>query len=230
MSAHTDSRQCLANLSQVLTDGGGKEYRQQQRTLLGVEPEEPTGDCAVAAVVHATFLPCTGASYKKALDGLSASILPWMHKERRKGEGRFAYWIRQLRGSNYNPIHGTITHATSFYLEAFSYEPIYPNRRNLWHCICDMVCVYVLDVQCPNDHTMTVHRGVVYTTKSFELDETEVFNVRRLDAKRTKELKARRQYEEDDRQWRQRWLERSARDYRLIDWESCPKLEDYLRG
>lgn len=75
---------------------------------------------------------------------------------------------------------------------------------------------------------MTVHQRVAYTTAPFDPNETEVGNVHRLGARRTKELKARRQYEEDERLWFQQWAEGGG--FQLLDWNSRPKLEDYLRN
>lgn len=233
MSVHTNPRECLANLVQQPTDGGRAEFLEQEWKSTGTEPEAPTGDCAVVALVHATFRSPSGQAYKDAMFDLSLATRPWMYKVRTKGERQLDFLkrrIRQwLRTPKRNPIHGTPSHATGFWITTFlGYELIYPNVENRWHCICDMMCTYVLDVQMPDGgHTMTVHQGVAYTAP-FDPHETEVGNVHRLNAKRTKELKARRQYEEEDRLWFQQWAE--SGDLDLPDWNSRPKLEDYLRN
>ncbi len=89
-----------------------------------------------------------------------------------------------------------------------------------------MMCTYVLDVRIPGDHTMTVHQGVAHTTDSFDPHETEVANVHRLDAERTTYFKAWGQYQDAVRLWDQQWAK--ADSAQLQDWESRPKLEDYL--
>ena len=233
MSVHSSPRQCLANLTQQQTDGGRAEFLEQEWRSAGTEPEAPTGDCAVVALVHATFRSPSGQAYRESMFDLSSSTRPWMYKMRTKGEKpldflyrRFQQWLRAPRR---NPIHGTPSHATGFWTTTFlRYELIYPNKENHWHCICDMKCTYVLDVQIPGDHTMTVHQRVAYTTAPFDPNETEVGNVHRLNARRTKALKARRQYEEDDQLWFQQWAEGGG--FQLSDWNSRPKLEDYLRN
>ncbi len=233
MSVHTRPRQCLQSLTQQQTDGGRAEFLEQEWRSTGSETEAPTGDCAVVALVHATFRYPSGQAYREAMFNLSSSTRPWMYKVRTKGEKqldfikrRFQQW---LRAPKRNPIHGTPSHATGLWITTFlRYELIYPNEENRWHCICDMKGTYVLDVQVPGDHTMTVHQRVAYTTAPFDPNETEVGNVHRLNARRTKELKAQRQYEEDERLWVQQWAEGGG--FQLPDWSSRPKLEDYLRN
>ena len=232
MGVHTSPRQCLAKLTQQQADGGRAEYSEQERRSTGTEPEVPTGDCAVVASVHATFRYPSGQAYRDAMFNLSSSTRPWMHKVRTKGEKLLDFLYRRLQHwvqvPNRNPIHGTPSHATGFWITTFlRYELIYPNEENRWNCICDMMCTYVLDVQIPGGHTMTVHQGVAYTTAPFDPDETEVGNVHRLNAWRTKELKAQGQYEKDERLWFQQWAEDGR--FQLPDWESRPKLADYLR-
>ena len=205
MSDHTNPRQCLANLTQQQTDGGRAEFLEQRWRSTGSEPDVPMGDCAVVAVVHAAFRPPTGHSYVAARSHLSMSIQPWMYKERKKGEKQLDFLYRRfkqcLRAPKGDPIHGTPSLATSFWIRTFlGYDHIYPNEEKRWYCICDMACTYVLDVQMPGDHTMTVHQKVAYTTAAFDPDKTEVGNVHRLNPKRTKELKALRQCEDAKRQ------------------------------
>ena len=236
MSVHINPRQCLANLTQQLTDGGGAEFLKQEWRFPGTKPEMPTGDCAIVALVHAAFCPPTGQSYSRARSNLSNSIRGWMYKERQKGETQLDYRYRRfrqwLRPPKRDPIHGTPTHATSSCIRIFlGYEFIYPNEENHWYCICDDVCTYVLDVQIPGAHTMTVHQRVAYTTILFDPDKTEVGNVHWLNPEKTRELKATRQEEvrkhEEERQlWRKRCEESYGR-FLPQDWESRPKLEDY---
>ena len=231
MSVHTKPRQCLANLVQQQSDGGRAEFLEQERRSTGIEPEEPTGDCAVVALVHAAFQPLSGQSYREAMFNLSLSIRPWMYELQTKGEKRLDFLYRRfrqlLRPPRRAPIHSTPSYATASWIRIIlGYEHIYPNKENRWHCICDMTCTYVLDVQIPGDHTMTVHQRVAYTTAPFDPDKTEVGNVHRLNSKKTKTLKAQKQYKEDQRLWYARQLE----DGRLFDLDSYPKLEDYLEN
>ena len=232
MNVHIDPSQCLVNLTQQCSDGGRTEYLEQQRRLMRTEPEAPTGDCAVVALVHAAFRPPAGQSYGEAKDQLLMAIQPWMHKQRKRGEKLLDFMFRRfkqlLQQPRPNPIHGTPSHATGFCLEWFwGYEHIFPNDARRWFCICDVVCSYVLDVQMPGDHTITVHQRVAYTTCRFDPHNTEVANVYRLNPKRTMEYKARGQYEDAVRLWDRQWLD--GGDVQLPDWDSRPKLEDFLR-
>ena len=233
MSTHTSPRQCLANLSQRRTDGGRVEFFGQRERFIGTEQEMPTGDCAVVALVHAAFWPVTGQSYGEARSHLSSAIRTWMYKERKMGEERLDSLYRRikqwLRAPGRDPIHGTPSHATGDCIRnLLGYEHIYPNEENRWHCICDITCTYVLDIQAPWDHTMTVHQRVAYTTAEFNPHETDVGNVHRLNAQRTRNYKAQGQYKEAERRWFQEWVESDGSQ--LPDWESRPKLEEYLRN
>ena len=233
MSVHTNPRQCLKNLIQQQTDGGRTEYLQQEWRSTETKPAMPTADCAVVALVHAAFRPTTGQSYREALFDLSMSIRPWMYEVRQEGERQLHFFYRRfrqwLRPPKPDPIHGTPTHATSSWITTMlRYELIYPNEQHNWYCICDMMCTYVLDVLIPNGHTMTIHQRVAYTTTRFDPVETEVGNVHRLSAQRTKELKAQRQYEKDERLWFARWTEGGA--LRLPNWDSRPNPENYLKS
>ena len=153
-----------------------------------------------------------------------------MYRKRKKGENQLDFMIRRIkqwvRPPNANPIHGTPSHATSSWLELLGYELIYPNEENLWYCICDMVCTYVLDIQIPGDHTTTVHQRIAYTTAPFNPDETDVVNVHRLSSERTEEFKLRAQYKRDEETWFREWM--ASGGIQLLDWETRPKLEDYL--
>ena len=231
MSVHASPRQCLASLTQQPVEGGRAEFLEQETRALGTKPEWPTADCAVVALVYAAFWPPTGHSYRNARLDLSTSIRPWMYKIKRKGEKRLAFLYRRfqqwLRPPRRDPLHGTPTHATSSRIRhILSYELIFPNEEDRWHCICDMMCTYVLDVQIPEDHTMTVHQRVAYTTAPFDPNNTEVGNVHRLDAQRTKKLKARSAYQEAERLWIRQGVEGDR--FQLPDWESRPRREDYL--
>ena len=230
MRVHNKPILCLRNLVQQASDGGRAEYLDQERRSIGPEPELPTGDCAVVAVVHATFQPLTGRSYREAKWHLSTSPRHRMYRRPMKGEGRIDYWVRRIkqrfRPPIPNPIHGTPSDATGNWLAILGYEHIYPNAVNLWHCICDMDCTYVLDVLMPIGHTMAVHQRVAYTTASFNPDETEVVNVLRLGPERTRNLKAHAEYKKAEERWFQRWMEGGGRQ--LPDWKTRPKLEDYL--
>lgn len=73
---------------------------------------------------------------------------------------------------------------------------------------------------------MAVNGRVVYTTTDFDPYDIDVGNVHRLNPQRTYEMKARRQHDEAQRKCIQEWLEGDGRH--LPDWESLPKLEDYL--
>ena len=230
MRIHNEPRLCLRNLSQHESDGGRAEYLEQERRVIGSEPEMPTGDCAVVAVVHAVFRPPTGQSYREARNNLSMSIRPWMHKTRRMNEKWLDFWIRRLkqwvRPPKRNPIHGTPSHATGSWLALLGYELIYPNENNQWHCICDMACTYVLDLQTPVDHAMTVHQRIAYTTAPIDPDESDIGNVFRLSPEKTRQFKAWAQYERDEELW---FRGRIAPDgMSLPDWEKRPRLEDYL--
>ena len=97
MVTHNSPNLCLRNLCQRRSDGGRAEYLDQERRAIGSELELPTGDCAVVAVVHATFRPLTGPSYREAKRGLSGSIWPCMYQRRRKGEGQFEYRFRRVK-------------------------------------------------------------------------------------------------------------------------------------
>ena len=156
----------------------------------------------MGTVVHATFLPLRGQSYREVRSDLSMSILPWMKMRRTKGEGLLGYWARRtkqwVRRPRSEPMHGTPSDATGLSLELRDYKNIYPNEEGLWFCICDTECKYALDVQIPlGGHTMTVHQGVAFTTADFSPDETEVVNVRRLDAERTREFRSYARYKKD---------------------------------
>ena len=190
----------------------------------------PTGDCAVVAVVHATFRPPTGQSYRDARHSLSMSTRPWMHKTRRMNEKWLDFWIRRLkqwvRPPERNPIHGTPSYATGYWLVSLGYKLIYPNDENRWHCICDMECTYVLDVRMTVDHTMTVQQRVAYTTSLFNPDDTEVGNVFRLSPEKTGHFKAQAQYKSDEDLWFRNWMDRG--DVSLPDWQKRPRLKDYL--
>ena len=125
-----------------------------------------------------------------------------------------------------DPIHGTPSYATANELQFLGYEFIYPNCENRWYCICDMACTYVLDLQIQGDHTITVHQGIAYTTSHFDPSDTFVGNVHRLGPKGTRGFKARAQLKEDEEVWLRECMDRGG--IQLSDWESKPKLEDYL--
>ena len=226
MRIHDEPRLCLRNLVQQASDGGRAEYQEQERRSYGSEPEMPTGDCAVVAVVHATFRSLTGQSYRQAKNELSTSIWPWMQDRRRKGEGQLGYRVRRIKQwvqpPKPNPIHGTPSDATGLTLALWGYRHIYPNEVDRWYCICDMECTYVLDVQIPSDHTMAVHQGVAYTTAFFDPDEAEVGNVLGLDPGRTKDLKANAQYKRDDELWFKTQMANG--DFELVDWKTRPEV------
>ena len=238
MSIHTNPRQCLANLTLRLSDGGREEFL--ERELFGIESEVPTGDCVIVALVYATHKPPTGKSYeyvKSRLSGLLMSMMykdPGLFKRRRKHEGRIEFLRRRFnewrRASNHNPIHETPSEVTETYLRVFSGYKIIctdsKDRENRWYCICDNECTYVLDVVIPGGgHTMTVHQRVAYTTARFDPGETEVVNVYGLSPEGTKECKAQRAYAEAE----ERWLDEQMQgDLESTNWDSGPKLEDYL--
>lgn len=230
MRVHDAPRLCLRNLVQQASDGGRFEYLEQERRAFGFEPERPTGDCAVVALAHATFRPATGRSYREAKDNLAMSISPWMQERRTKGERFLEYRIRRVKQRvgplKSDPIHGTPSDATGLTLELRGYRHIYPNEEGRWYCICDMECTYVLDIQMPSDHTMTVHQGVAYTAALFDPDETEVVSVRGLDPDGTRNLKAYAQHKRDDEHWLQEQMANGA--FHRIDWKTRLKLEDYL--
>ena len=232
MTIHTKPIQCLANVAQQESEGGRAEFLEQRRKFTHTEPERPTGDCAVVALVHATFRPEIGQSYREARTLLALAIEPWMYDLRRMNEKRTQYVARRIKQlvkpPKQNPLHGTPTYATDVVLRLRGYEVIFPNAEKRWSCICDMRCTYVLDVQIPGDHTMAVHQQVAYTTTLFNPDETSVGNVYRLSSAKTKRLKAVRQFEEADRLWIQQWVEGDV--LQLPNWESHPKFEDYLEN
>ena len=224
MRNHTEPNQCLRELVQFESDGGRAEYLEQERETMRIEPEKPTGDCAVVAVVHGSFLPPTGHSYRTIARELSGGIQDWMHNERRMGETYLEYTARLvkqwLRPLGRNPLHGTPTHAIAQHLIGYKgYDLIFPNQEGLWHCICDEECTYVLDLRVLADHTISVHQRVAYTTLLFKPDEVVVGNVYRLDAERTRKCKALRRYHDD----LERWLTQTCRS------GSGPKLGDYLK-
>ena len=221
MNFHIEPRQCLANLKQEEVDGGRGEFLENERRRRHVEPEMPTGDCAVVSLVHATFRLPTGQSYREAKWDLQMSTESWMYDIRRKNEDWLPYAIRRIRQwfspPRHDPIHGTPSHATANRLMLRGYDHIYPNKHGNWHCICDTSCTYVLDVQLPGgDHTLTVHRQVAYTTAPFHPDQTEVGNVHRLGARKTEELKDRKRQKEAELQSVQEWL--ASGGLQLPDW------------
>ena len=216
-TGHTTPTQCLKNLDQRDTDGGRWEYLEQEETRYrNSHPEMPTGDCAVVSLVHAKFLPPTGQSYRDSRFHLLSSTRPRMYKEKKLNEGKFAYFIRMItqrwRPPSRNPIHGTPSEAMAWRLWLSGYKHIYPNEHGRWHCVCDMECAYVLDIQMPGDHTMAVHQRVALTTAFFDPESTVVGNVHRLDPERAKRLKQiqeddRKRKQEDEEWWRQRRVE-----------------------
>ena len=107
------------------------------------------------------------------------------------------------------------------------YRHIYPNGENNWHCILDMQCTYVLDVLMPGYHTMTVHEGVAYSTAPFDPAKTIVGNVHRLNPRRTRNLKAARDYKEAEDAWFRERMDSGIT--KLPDWNNRPRLEDYLQ-
>ena len=228
MIFHTNPQQCLENLAQLETDGGRWEYLEQEERLTRKEPEMPTGDCAVVALVHASFNQPTGQSYREAKSSLWMSTRPWMHKMRMMGESRRDFLYRRFkqwfRSPNADPIHGTSSHAMGSSLEILGYRHIYPNDDNNWYCICDKQCSYVLDVQIPGNHTMTVHEGVAYTTAPFEPARTTVGNVHWLNPRKTRAFKAAREYKEAEVAWFRDWMDSGMT--KSLDWNSRPKLQD----
>ena len=143
---------------------------------------------------------------------MGEQLLPFLYRRMRQ-------WLRTPKR---DPIHGTPSHATSEYITNYlGYEHIYPNDDDRWHCICDEESAYVLDVQMPLDHTMTIYGRVAYTTAKFDPYDIEVGNVHRLSPKRTHEMKARRQHDEAQRKYILEWLEGDG--LHLPDWESLPK-------
>ena len=227
MNPHHNPRQCLGNLEQRKSDGGRREFLEQERKFHGDAPEFPTGDCAIVALVHASFRPPNGQSYRDSLDEISWSIRPWMYDVRTKNEKTSSYFIRRIRQwikpPEQNPIQMTPSHATALRLGLLGYQHIYPNDNNRWICICDMESTHVLDVQIPEDHTMTVHQKVVYTTAPFDPGQTEVGNVFRLSPKATKERKAWMEYHLAYDEWAENFVNGTSGS------EALPKLEEYLR-
>ena len=172
MNVHTEPRQCLTNLFQQETDGGRAEFLEQESRLKHLDLEMPTGDCAVVSLVHATFRPSTGQSYRDCQWELWRFTKPWMYDERRVNEGSPGYVLRRIgqwmRPPNRSPIHGTQSLAMASWLRLLGYEHIYPNEGTKWHCICDNECAYVLDILMPQGHTISVHQRVAYTTAFFD--------------------------------------------------------------
>ena len=208
---HYEPHQCLEILEPRWIDGGREEYLEQQRSLLHYEPERPTGDCAVVALVHAKLQPPNGQSYGDSRNELQWSIKPWMFNLRTKNEKASTYLLRRIRqwrkSPKANPAHFTPAHAKANPLSILGYQHVYPNDDGRWDCICDMECTYVLDVQIPDDHTMTIHQKIAYTTAPFDPKLTEVANVFRLDAKKTSGLKGWARYKEDESLWYKEWTE-----------------------
>ena len=230
LNLHAEPHQCLENLDPQWTDGGREEYLEQQRILLHYEPETPTGDCVVVALVHAQFDPPTGQAYRNSKDLLTWSIKPWMYNIRRKNEKKPAYFMRRaiqwFRPPEQNPIHLTPSHATAGRLQALGYQLIYPNDEGRWHCICDETCAYVLDIQIPlSDHTLMVHQMVAYTTAPFDPKNTEVVHVHKLNEIGTSEFKAWARYRKAENLWYEQWAASEGEIF--PKWDSKPKLEDY---
>lgn len=230
MRAHFQPRHCLSNLLQQESDGGRAEYLEQERRRTRAEPELPTGDCAVVAVVHASFQPETGQSYREARQNLLVPNRPWMYRRRLYGESRPAFLFRRLKQSvkppNRDPLHGTPSFATASWLGLLGYQHIYPNEQEAWHCICDSACTYVLDIGIPGGHTITVHQRIAYTTSPFYPEHTEVGNVYRLNPKRTRYFKGMAEYKKAEDLWWQQFT--ASGGLQLPDWQARPKLEDYL--
>lgn len=210
---HTAPARCLANLEQQETGGSRWEYLEQEARFRNTGTEMPTGDCSVVALVHATFRPPTGQSYRDAQFELSISTRPWMYNMRRLGEGKIPWFIRRMKQylspPDRNPIHGTPPHAMGEKLWLSGYRPIYSNAGTRWRCICDMGSTYVVDMLMSEGHAITVHQRIAYTTASFEPESTIVGNMLRLDPDRTRRLKnlredQRRRKEEEEEWWRQR--------------------------
>ena len=230
MTMHTNPEQCLSALTQQPSDGGRQEYLEQEQIRTGEDPERPTGDCAVVALVHASHMPASGYSYRTAYGLLWSAIDPRMYNNRRPDENRLQWMRRRLREwfkpPERNPMHMTPSQATAFQLCQLGYIPIFPNKYGKWFCICDAERTYVLDVQLSEGHTMTVHGGVAHTTYLFNPAETQVVNVYGLRHRETELLKAAGRYKKDEDTWLRGWLE--SDDPLSWDWDSRPKLGDYL--
>ena len=231
MTAHFEPRQCLANLLQQESDGGRAEYIEQERRRTRSEPELPTGDCAVVAVVHASFQPEKGEPYREARQNLLMSNRPWMYRRRLFGKSPLAFLLWRLKQwekpPNRDPVHGTPSFATAWWLRLLGYQHIYPNEKELWHCICDNACTYVLDIGIPGGHTITVHQRVAHTTSPFDPEQTEVGNVYRLNPKKTRHFKGMAEYKKAEDLWWRQFTDSGG--LQLPDWETHPKLGDFLR-
>ena len=225
MTIHTKPQQCLAGLKQEWTDGGRSEFLEQEWRR-GTQHVPPTGDCAIAAYVHASFEDPSGQAYGEARSSLLMSTNRKMYQEKNLGETTAEYIWRRIQHTLHPPIiepmHGSPSRAKIVALGMLGYNVIYPNDGGRWHCICDPWCAYVLDVMMPEGgHTMTVMRSIAYTTADFNPQTTYVANVFRLPPEDTRIFRATVKHNIDYDRWLDQMLKTGQ-------WSEPPKLEDYL--
>ena len=225
MMIHTKPQQCLAGLKQEWTDGGRSEFLEQE-TRRGIKHAPPTGDCAIAAYVHASFKDPSGQAYGEARSSLLMSTNRRMYQEQNLGETTAQYIWRRMQQTLHPPViepmEGTPSRAKLVALGMLGYNVIYPNDSGRWHCICDQRCAYVLDVMMPEGgHAMTVKRGIAYTTADFDPWCTHVANVFRLPPEDTRFFRAAAKHNKDYELWLDQMLETGQ-------WSEPPKLQEYL--
>ena len=225
MKRHNE-QQCLEVLFQSWTDGGEQEYVQQSRGEWDIR-EAGQGYCSIAALVHASLQPPTGQAYENAKMDLEFPQRRLTFHQRMVDESTPRYLLRRLKQlfvtPTFNPSDGTPTHAIYLALDRKGYQVIYPNQNQEWHCICDPLCLYVLDIMLPEGgHTMTVHNGTAFTTAPFDPTDTRVLNVYRLPPTETQQLVELRKYEAAYDEWHDNMEEN------IWNGVPLPKPSDYV--
>ena len=227
MTIHIEPKQCLAGLKQEWTDGGRFEFLGQE-AMRGMQHEHPTGDCAIAAYVHAAFQEPSGQAYRDARDSFLRSTDLKMYQEKNLGETAAQFAWRRIkqtfRPPAIEPMHGTPSRAKIVTLGMLGYEVIYPNDRGRWYCICDEQCAYVLDVMMHGGgHTMTVIQGTAYTTAEFDPQSTLVANVFWLPPEAANAFRAAAKQSADYELWLNQMLETGK-------WSEPPRLPATTTG
>ena len=193
--------------------------------------DPPRGDCAIVAAVHAAFQQPSGQAYRDARSRLATDIQPRVFNHREPGESVPRFILRRIK-QRFNapamePMQATPRSATLSYLRHLGYQRIYPNASHRWHCICDPLCSYHVDMVVPGGggHAICVQQGIAYSTIPFDPEHVQIASVSGLGPDETARHTAAVRYREHHAAWLRKLIE--TPDWKG-DWSDEPKLEDYL--
>ena len=209
---HTHPESCIRFMRFEYSDGGRRRYLEESPRV-----EQPTGDCAVVAMVHAFDREPTADSYRRAISDLwdfSNRLAPWTKIKR--GETVRAFVLRRIReclpwnrSRHKNPIHGTLTPAYAELLRTYFYGHIFElGRRVPPLCICSPDRAYVLEGYTDEDaHVTAVWNGVIQGTCNISELPFRITNIWQMDPLTKASIEESRRDQEEKLRRLEEWLQ-----------------------